>query len=141
MIAEAGLLWHPSSGGQEISRENRIVHSEVRIMGRLKEVRNYVDGELLKMPDADKRKGAYVHLYGVSLAATLLAEKRGKIRSSRILRRCFTIWPRMRADPMTITRTGDGACEGDSRRAQAYDAAGRDRGKSAPRSIITTISW
>ena len=47
-------------------------------MGRLKEVRNYVDGELLKMPDADKRKGAYVHLYGVSLAATLLAEKRGE---------------------------------------------------------------
>ena len=47
-------------------------------MGRLKEVRNYVDGELLKMPDADKRKGAYVDLYGVSLAATLLAEKRGE---------------------------------------------------------------
>lgn len=45
-------------------------------MGRLKELRNYVDAELLKVEDLDKRKGAYVHLYGVSLAATMIAEKR-----------------------------------------------------------------
>lgn len=45
-------------------------------MGRLKELRKYVDRQLLKMADPDKRKGAYVHLYGVSLAATLIAEKR-----------------------------------------------------------------
>ena len=39
-------------------------------MGRLKELRKYVDGELNKMEDVDKRNLAIVHLYGVSLAAT-----------------------------------------------------------------------
>jgi predicted hydrolase (HD superfamily) len=46
-------------------------------MGRLKELRKYVDSELNKMEDADKRNGAIVHLYGVSLAATMIAKKRG----------------------------------------------------------------
>ena len=46
-------------------------------MGRLKELRKYVDQELNKMEDADKRNGAIVHLYGVSLAAAMIARKRG----------------------------------------------------------------
>lgn len=46
-------------------------------MGRLKELRRYVDQELEKMPDPEKRISAVVHLYGVSLAATMLAKKRG----------------------------------------------------------------
>ena len=46
-------------------------------MGRLKELRKYVDGELNKMEDVDKRTSAIVHLYGVSLAATILAKERG----------------------------------------------------------------
>ena len=46
-------------------------------MGRLKELRKYVDNELNKMEDADKRNSAIVHLYGVSLAATMIARKRG----------------------------------------------------------------
>ena len=46
-------------------------------MGRLKELRKYVDNELEQMPDAGKRTGAIAHLYGVSLAATMLAKKRG----------------------------------------------------------------
>ena len=46
-------------------------------MGRLKELRKYVDGELNKMEDVDKRNLAIVHLYGVSLAATMIAKKRG----------------------------------------------------------------
>lgn len=46
-------------------------------MGRLKELRTYVDKELEQMPDAGKRTGAIAHLYGVSLAATMLAKKRG----------------------------------------------------------------
>ena len=46
-------------------------------MGRLKELRKYVDDELNKMEYADKRNSAIVHLYGVSLAATMIAEKRG----------------------------------------------------------------
>ena len=46
-------------------------------MSRLKELRKYVDAELNKMQDSDKRISAAAHLYGVSLAATLLAEKRG----------------------------------------------------------------
>ena len=46
-------------------------------MSRLKELRKYVDRELNKMTDEDKRNSAFVHLYGVSLAATLIAKKRG----------------------------------------------------------------
>ena len=36
-----------------------------------------MDGELNKIEDADMRNGAIVHLYGVSLAATMIAKKRG----------------------------------------------------------------
>ncbi len=46
-------------------------------MSRLKELRKYVDLELNKIEDADKRTGAIAHLYGVSLAATVVAKKRG----------------------------------------------------------------
>ena len=46
-------------------------------MSRLKELRKYVDTELNKMTDEDKRTGAIAHLYGVSLAATMIAKKRG----------------------------------------------------------------
>ena len=46
-------------------------------MSRLKELRKYVDAELNKMEDVDKRTSAINHLYGVSLAATMLAKKRG----------------------------------------------------------------
>ena len=47
-------------------------------MGRLKELRKFVDAELEKLPDADKRNSAVVHLYGVSLAAAIIAKKRGE---------------------------------------------------------------
>ena len=46
-------------------------------MSRLKELRNYVDAEIGRMENADKRTGAINHLYGVSLAATMIAKKRG----------------------------------------------------------------
>ena len=46
-------------------------------MGRLKELRKYVNVELDKMEDSDKRTSAINHLYGVSLAATMIAKKRG----------------------------------------------------------------
>ena len=46
-------------------------------MGRLKELRKYVDAEINRMENADKRTGAIAHLYGVSLAATIIAQKRG----------------------------------------------------------------
>ena len=46
-------------------------------MSRLKELRKYVNKELNKMEDADKRTSAISHLYGVSLAATMIAKKRG----------------------------------------------------------------
>lgn len=46
-------------------------------MSRLKELRKYVDAELNKMEDVDKRTSAINHLYGVSLAATMIAKKRG----------------------------------------------------------------
>ena len=46
-------------------------------MGRLKELRKYVDAQINEMTDADKRTSAIAHLYGVSLAATMIAKKRG----------------------------------------------------------------
>ena len=46
-------------------------------MGRLKTLRNYIAAELVSMEDREKRDSALLHLNGVSLAATLLAEKRG----------------------------------------------------------------
>ena len=45
-------------------------------MSRLKELRTYVDNELNKITDSNKRTSAIVHLYGVSLAATIIAKKR-----------------------------------------------------------------
>ena len=36
-----------------------------------------MDSEINKIEDADKRTGAIAHLYGVSLAATMIAKKRG----------------------------------------------------------------
>ena len=47
-------------------------------MSRLKELRKYVDAEINKIEDADKRTSAIAHLYGVSLAATMIAKKRGQ---------------------------------------------------------------
>ena len=47
-------------------------------MSRLKELRKIVDRKLKKMDDEKKQNGAIVHLYGVSLAAVMIAEKRGE---------------------------------------------------------------
>ena len=46
-------------------------------MGRLKELRKYINSELDKMENPDDIISAANHLYGVSLAATILAKKRG----------------------------------------------------------------
>lgn len=46
-------------------------------MSRLKELRKYVNAELNRMEDAEERNSAVAHLYGVSLAATMIAKKRG----------------------------------------------------------------
>ena len=46
-------------------------------MSRLKDLRKYINEEINKMPDKDDRISAANHLYGVSLAATILAKKRG----------------------------------------------------------------
>ena len=47
-------------------------------MGRLKELRKIVNAELNQMEDADKRISAVAHMYGVSLAAVMIAKKRGE---------------------------------------------------------------
>ena len=47
-------------------------------MGRIKEVRKYVNKQLLKMEDQDDALKAAGHLYGVSMSAQLLAQKRGE---------------------------------------------------------------
>lgn len=46
-------------------------------MSRLKELRKYIDDQLSKMQDKDEQRSAIVHLYGVSLAATMIAKRRG----------------------------------------------------------------
>ncbi len=46
-------------------------------MSRLKDLRKHIDSELNNINDSDKRTSAIAHLYGVSLAATILAKKRG----------------------------------------------------------------
>ena len=46
-------------------------------MSRLKVLRNFINSELIKMDDNDKMISAVNHLYGVSLAATMIAKKRG----------------------------------------------------------------
>jgi len=46
-------------------------------MSRLKKLRKYVHKELSRLEDADTRASAVAHLGGVSLAATILAMKRG----------------------------------------------------------------
>ena len=46
-------------------------------MTRLKALRKHVNHVINKMEDPDKRTNAIAHLYGVSLAAVMLAKKRG----------------------------------------------------------------
>lgn len=46
-------------------------------MGRLSELRTHVNYELEMIPDLKIRTGAISHLYGVSLAAAMIAKKRG----------------------------------------------------------------
>ncbi len=46
-------------------------------MSRLKELRKYVDAVINRIDDSDNRTNAIAHLYGVSLAATMIAKKRG----------------------------------------------------------------
>ena len=48
----------------------------VRTMSRLKTLREYIDNELLMLAE-EKQISATAHLYGVSLATTILARKRG----------------------------------------------------------------
>lgn len=46
-------------------------------MGRLKDLRLLVDRKLTRMENYEKRIAAEAHLYGVSLAAAMIAKKRG----------------------------------------------------------------
>ena len=45
-------------------------------MSRLKDLRKHINKEINKLPDKDDRISAVNYLYGVSLAATILAKKR-----------------------------------------------------------------
>jgi hypothetical protein len=48
-------------------------------MSRIKELRKVVGSKLREsITDAEMLESAYAHLYGVSLAATVIAEKRGE---------------------------------------------------------------
>lgn len=48
-----------------------------RVYTRIDTLRKYVDEMLLKNQDDDDRRCGYVHLYGVGMAAALIAYKRG----------------------------------------------------------------
>lgn len=45
-------------------------------MNRIDTVREYMDGVLSRLPDADSRRYAYLHTYGVAQACAMLAMKR-----------------------------------------------------------------
>ena len=47
-------------------------------MNRIEKVRECVDKMLITMPDSVARRGAYIHLYGVSQACSMLALKRNQ---------------------------------------------------------------
>lgn len=47
-------------------------------MNRIEKVRQYIDNILMNMQDAEERRCAYVHLYGVSQACVILALKRSE---------------------------------------------------------------
>ncbi|MCI5503807.1 MAG: HD domain-containing protein [Eubacterium sp.] len=47
-------------------------------MGRVKEIRNYINKEIMQLENKEKIPAVLQHLYGVSLAATILAKKRGE---------------------------------------------------------------
>ncbi|MCH5354003.1 MAG: HD domain-containing protein [Acutalibacter sp.] len=46
------------------------------VVNRIEKVREYVDDVLLNMTDDVERRCAYVHLYGVAQACTMIAQKR-----------------------------------------------------------------
>ena len=45
-------------------------------MNRIEKVREYIDKLIINIPDAEMRRRAYVHLYGVSQASAMIALKR-----------------------------------------------------------------
>lgn len=47
-------------------------------MNRIEVLRKYIDEMLINMTDAEERRCAYLHLYGVSHLCTLIALKRGE---------------------------------------------------------------
>ena len=47
-------------------------------MNRTEKLREYIDGVLLEMTDAEDRRCAYLHLYSVSIIAAMIAMKRGE---------------------------------------------------------------
>lgn len=47
-------------------------------MGRVKEIRAYVNNKIMNMENESKIPAALEHLYGVSLSATILAKMRGE---------------------------------------------------------------
>ena len=64
-----------------MSRRVRVssVDEEESGMSRIKELRKVVGSKLREsITDAEKLESAYAHLYGVSLTATVIAEKRGE---------------------------------------------------------------
>lgn len=50
----------------------------MRQFTRVDTVRQYLDAKILENTDLEERRCAYVHLYGVGMAAAMLAFKRGK---------------------------------------------------------------
>ncbi len=47
-------------------------------MSRIQEVRKQVDSIIFNMPNKEKISSAFAHLYGVSLACTIISKRRGE---------------------------------------------------------------
>lgn len=61
-----------------ISRIAASMQKKERPVNRIEKIRESVDSMLMHTPDAAERRWGYVHLYGVSQACALIAQKRNE---------------------------------------------------------------
>ena len=62
---------------KQLYNEDIFFEKEGDLMGRLKDLRKYVNEQLDLMDDKDERTAAITHLNGVALASVILSKKRG----------------------------------------------------------------
>jgi uncharacterized protein len=74
-------------------------------LNRLDQVRQIVDQIVLQQPDEDEMRCGFVHLYGVSAACVMLAEKRGlDVEVCAVTGMLHDIWSYKTGDPTDHAR-------------------------------------